>query len=133
MRLSVLTSLAARLRPFAPVGGTICAASPSRKIGLPITIQISSCCKGRPVETKLAVATLENVTDEGAVGLTYIKGLDVNERFATPFQSERDGMQTVSLRGAGSLGIVRGANIAFTSERLIHHSEHGTLTIFESD
>ncbi|UVL43853.1 alginate export family protein [Pseudomonas moraviensis] len=56
-------------------------------------------------ETKLAVATLENVADEGTLGLTYIKGLDVNERFATPFQSERDGMQTVSLRGAGSLGI----------------------------
>ena len=56
-------------------------------------------------ETKLAVATLEHVADEGALGLTYIKGLDVNERFATPFQSERDGMQTVSLRGAGSLGV----------------------------
>ncbi|VVO95609.1 hypothetical protein PS903_02511 [Pseudomonas fluorescens] len=63
-------------------------------------------------DTKLAVATLEHVADEGTLGLTYIKGLDVDERFATPFQLERDGMQTVSLRGAGSLG-VKNLNLAF--------------------
>lgn len=63
-------------------------------------------------DTKLAVATLEHVADEGTLGLTYIKGLDVDERFATPFQLERDDMQTVSLRGAGSLG-VKNLNLAF--------------------
>lgn len=63
-------------------------------------------------DTELAVATLEHVADEGTLGLTYIKGLDVDERFATPFQLERDGMRTVSLRGAGSLG-VKNLNLAF--------------------
>lgn len=63
-------------------------------------------------DTKLAVATLEHVADEGTLGLTYIKGLDVDERFATPFQLERDGMKTVSLRGAGSLGVTN-LNLAF--------------------
>ncbi len=56
-------------------------------------------------ETELAVATLEHVAEPGTLGLTYIRGLDVNERFATPAQLERDGMDTISLRGVGSLGV----------------------------
>ncbi|HHJ1299624.1 hypothetical protein D3C76_349780 [compost metagenome] len=63
-------------------------------------------------ETELAVATLEHVAEEGTLGLTYIKGLDVNKRFATPFQAERDGMETASIRGTGSLG-VKDLNLAF--------------------
>lgn len=63
-------------------------------------------------ETELAVATLEHVADEGTLGLTYIKGLDVNKRFATPFQVERDGMETASIRGTGSLG-EKDLNLAF--------------------
>lgn len=63
-------------------------------------------------ETELAVATMEHVADEGTLGLTYIRGLDVNKRFASPFQLERDGMETVSIRGTGSLGI-EDLNLAF--------------------
>jgi len=63
-------------------------------------------------DTKLAIATLEHVTEPGTLGLTYIHGLDVNERFATPAQLERDGMDTVSIRGTGSLG-VKNLNLAF--------------------
>lgn len=63
-------------------------------------------------DTEMAVATLEHVGEPGTLGLTYIRGLDVNERFATPAQLERDGMDTVSLRGVGSLG-VKNLNLAF--------------------
>lgn len=63
-------------------------------------------------ETELAIATLEHVAEPGTLGLTYIRGLDVNERFATSAQIERDGMDTVSLRGTGSLG-VENLNLSF--------------------
>lgn len=63
-------------------------------------------------ETEMAIATLEHVAEAGTLGLTYIRGLDVNERFATPAQLERDGMDTVSLRGVGSLG-VENLNLSF--------------------
>lgn len=63
-------------------------------------------------DTKLAAATLEHIAELGTLGLTYIHGLDVNKRFATPAQLERDGMDTVSLRGTGSLG-VKNLNLAF--------------------
>lgn len=63
-------------------------------------------------ETEMAIATLEHVAEPGTLGLTYIRGLDVNERFATPAQLERDDMDTVSLRGTGSLG-VENLNLSF--------------------
>lgn len=63
-------------------------------------------------ETELAIATLEHIAEPGTLGLTYIRGLDVNERFATSAQIERDGMDTVSLRGTGSLG-VENLNLSF--------------------
>lgn len=56
-------------------------------------------------ETELGIATLEHVNELGTVGITYIRGLDVNERYATPSQLERDGMNVASIRGVGSLGI----------------------------
>lgn len=63
-------------------------------------------------ETELAIATLEHVAEPGTLGLTWIRGLDVNEHFASAAQAERDGMDTVSLRGAGGLG-VDNLNLAF--------------------
>jgi hypothetical protein len=63
-------------------------------------------------ETELAIATLEHVAEPGTLGLTYVRSLNVNERFATPAQLERDGMDTVSLRGVGSLG-VENLNLSF--------------------
>ncbi|CAD5110270.1 alginate export family protein [Zestomonas carbonaria] len=57
-------------------------------------------------ETELAIATLEHVAEPGTLGLTWIRGLDVNQRFAEIMGlEERDGMDTVSLRGSGSLGV----------------------------
>lgn len=63
-------------------------------------------------ETELAIATLEHVGEPGTLGLTWIRGLDVNQRYASPFLAERDDLDTVSLRGAGGLG-VENLNLAF--------------------
>ena len=63
-------------------------------------------------ETELAAATLEHVGTAGTLGLTWIHGLDVNERFATAAQLERKDMDTVSVRGSGGLG-VENLNLAF--------------------
>lgn len=57
------------------------------------------------VEKKLGISTLRHVAAESTLGLPYIKGLDVNERYIPPFQLERDDMQTVSPGGGSSLGV----------------------------
>ncbi|WP_225790701.1 alginate export family protein [Pseudomonas sp. Marseille-P8916] len=57
-------------------------------------------------DTSLAVANLEHVNDTGTLGLSWIRGLDVDQRYARIMGLEhRDGMDTVSLRGRGSLGV----------------------------
>ncbi|WP_262880211.1 alginate export family protein [Pseudomonas paralcaligenes] len=57
-------------------------------------------------ETELAIANLEHVDELGTLGLTWIHGLGVNQRFAEIIGlEERDGMDTVSLRGSGGLGV----------------------------
>ncbi|MCK9801390.1 alginate export family protein [Pseudomonas sp. MAFF 302030] len=56
-------------------------------------------------ETELSVATLEHIAEPGTLGLTYIRTSDINEHFATPAQLTREGMETMSLRGRGSLGV----------------------------
>ncbi|MBK4997803.1 hypothetical protein IAE37_000079 [Pseudomonas sp. S31] len=57
-------------------------------------------------DTSLAVGNLEHVGDAGTVGLSWIHGLDVDQRYASLLGLEdRDGMDTVSLRGRGSLGV----------------------------
>lgn len=63
-------------------------------------------------ETELTIATLEHIAEPGTLGLTYIRTSDVNERFATPAQLSREGMETISLRGNGSLG-VKDLNLSF--------------------
>lgn len=63
-------------------------------------------------ETELAVVNAEYIGQLGTLGTTYIKGIDVNPDYATPAQLERDGMETVSMRGKGSLG-VDNLNLAF--------------------
>jgi len=56
-------------------------------------------------DTSLAVANLEHVADAGTVGVSWIRGLDVDPRYAQIMGLEhRDGMDTVSLRGRGNLG-----------------------------
>ncbi|MFJ9992055.1 hypothetical protein ACIQSO_15055 [Pseudomonas putida] len=57
-------------------------------------------------DSSMAVANLEHVGDAGTVGLSWIHGLDVDRRYARIMGLEhRDGMDTVSLRGRGSLGV----------------------------
>ncbi|MBM7062948.1 hypothetical protein JQX08_19705 [Pseudomonas sp. UL073] len=56
-------------------------------------------------KTEMYVATLEHVAEAGTVGLTYIDTTDVDEQYASPFQLERDGMKTYSVRAAGNAGV----------------------------
>ncbi|WP_422402577.1 hypothetical protein [Pseudomonas sp. GZD-209] len=57
-------------------------------------------------DSSMAVANLEHVADAGTVGLSWIHGLDVDRRYAEILGLEhRDGMDTVSLRGRGNLGV----------------------------
>lgn len=57
-------------------------------------------------ETELAIGNLEHVAEFGTLGLTWIHGLDVNQRYAQILGLEhRDGMDTLSLRGSSSLGV----------------------------
>ncbi len=63
-------------------------------------------------ETELAAGTLDYTSYAGTLGLTWVHGLDVNQRWATPIQSERDNLNVYSIRGEGSAGI-ENANFAF--------------------
>ena len=57
-------------------------------------------------ETELAVANLEQVGELGTLGLSWIRGLDVDQRYAEILGlQERDDMDTFSLRGRGGLGV----------------------------
>lgn len=55
---------------------------------------------------ELAAATLDYTVPEGTVGLTVIKGLNIDERYAiSPDRFERKGMKVYSVRAEGSAGI----------------------------
>lgn len=57
-------------------------------------------------DTELAVANIEHISDAGTLGLSWIHGMDVDQRYASILAlEERDGMDTISLRGRSSLGI----------------------------
>lgn len=75
--------------------------------------------------TELAAGTLAYTEARGTLALDYIHGLDVDERWASPFQQERDGMDIFSVRGAGNAGI-ENANFAF--ERAWQDKDSGTET-----
>jgi len=55
--------------------------------------------------TEMAAGTLEYTTAPGTLGLTYIHGIDVDERFANDLQKQRKGMNLYSVRGVGNAGI----------------------------
>ncbi len=77
--------------------------------------------------TELSVAVLEHVAAPGTLGLTWIHGIDVDKRYAIiPSRLEREGMDTVSLRGAGGLG-VENLNLSFeyANQELDHSHESG--------
>ncbi|WP_295474613.1 hypothetical protein [uncultured Pseudomonas sp.] len=56
-------------------------------------------------KTEMAAGTLEYSAAPGTLGLTWIHGLGVDDRYASDFQRQRDGMDIYSLRGAGNAGI----------------------------
>ncbi|MDR2188282.1 MAG: alginate export family protein [Azonexus sp.] len=64
-------------------------------------------------DTEMGVGVLEYVAPQGTLGLTWIHGIDVDKKY-TFIESRlaRDGMDTVSLRGAGNLG-VENLNLSF--------------------
>jgi hypothetical protein len=56
-------------------------------------------------ETELTAATLDYTAKAGTLGLTWIHGIDVNDRWASDFQKQRKGMDVYSIRGEGDAGI----------------------------
>ncbi|MBT8765074.1 alginate export family protein [Metapseudomonas boanensis] len=54
---------------------------------------------------EMLVGTLEHVADAGMIGLTAIDIRDIDEQYASPFQAERAGLKTYSLRGQGNAGV----------------------------
>ena len=54
---------------------------------------------------ELGIAVLERGDEHATFGLTYIKGLGVDESLANSFSAQRDGLEVVSLRGQGDFGI----------------------------
>ncbi|PQP04282.1 hypothetical protein C5612_09785 [Pseudomonas frederiksbergensis] len=63
-------------------------------------------------KTEMAASTLEYTAAPGTLGLTYIHGIDVDDRYASDFQKQREGMNIYSLRGAGNGGI-ENAHLSF--------------------
>lgn len=63
-------------------------------------------------ETELAAGTLDYTAKAGTLGLTWVHGLDVNDRWASDFQRQRKGMNVYSVRGEGNAGI-ENASLAF--------------------
>ncbi len=56
-------------------------------------------------ETELAAGTLDYTAQPGTIGLTWIHGIDVSDRWASDFQRQRQGMNIYSVRGEGDAGI----------------------------
>lgn len=54
---------------------------------------------------ELGIAVLEHGDEHATLGLTYIKGLGVDERLANAFSRQRDGLEVTSVRGQGDLGV----------------------------
>lgn len=66
--------------------------------------------------TEIAATTLGYTSEQGFVEFSYLKGLDVDEQWASPAVAERDGMNIYSLRASGNAGI-ENANFAFEYAR----------------
>jgi hypothetical protein len=76
-------------------------------------------------KTELAAGTLDYTASAGTIGLTYIRGLDVDARYASPSQLERKNMNVYSIRGEGDAGI---KNAQFAFEYAEQHKNSGTNT-----
>lgn len=74
-------------------------------------------------DTELAIGNIEHVGELGTLGLTWIHGLDVNQRYAAIMGLEdRDGMDTVSVRGRGGLGV---ENLELAGEYVTQDKDSG--------
>ncbi|MDZ5602825.1 hypothetical protein SJI00_08565 [Pseudomonas sp. RP23018S] len=73
--------------------------------------------------TEMAAGTLDYTHALGTLGVTYIHGLDVDDRWASDFQRQRDGMNVYSLRGEGSLGV---PDTTFAFEYARQHPRSGS-------
>lgn len=73
-------------------------------------------------KTELAVGTLDYTGSAGTLGLTYIQGLDVDARYASPAQMEREDIKVYSLRGEGNAGF---ENTRFAFEYARQHKPSG--------
>lgn len=63
-------------------------------------------------KAEVAAATLDYRTPIGSIGSTYVRGLDVDERYAFAERLERKGLDAYSIRGQGNAGIEH-ADFAF--------------------
>ncbi|MHC6225453.1 alginate export family protein [Pseudomonas sp. X10] len=74
-------------------------------------------------DTALAIGNLEHISEAGTFGLSWIHGLDVDQRYAAIMGlEERDGMDTVSLRGRSSLGV---KNLEVAAEYVTQDKDSG--------
>ncbi|KIL02725.1 hypothetical protein QX25_20650 [Stutzerimonas stutzeri] len=74
-------------------------------------------------EAELAVLNLEHVAEAGTLGVSWIRGLDVEQRYAEILGLEqRDGMDTLSLRGRGNLGV---ENLQLAAEYVTQDKSEG--------
>ncbi|WP_028696313.1 hypothetical protein [Pseudomonas cremoricolorata] len=67
-------------------------------------------------KTEMAVATVDYSTPIGSLGSTYVRGLDVDQRYVFGDRGERKGMNIYSIRGQGNAGIDN-ADFAFEVAR----------------
>ncbi|WP_321853775.1 MULTISPECIES: alginate export family protein [Burkholderia cepacia complex] len=64
-------------------------------------------------DTELVAGTLDYTAAEGTLGLTFVHGLGIDDRYlASPSRLDRKGMNTYSVRGEGNAGI-HDADFAF--------------------
>lgn len=74
-------------------------------------------------KTKLHVANVEHITESSTVGATFIKGHDVDKKYADDFQLQRKGMKAYSLRGNSGFGI---ENLDLAAEYVWQRKKHAT-------
>ncbi|KIQ57134.1 hypothetical protein [Pseudomonas fluorescens] len=74
-------------------------------------------------ETELAAGTLDYTAKAGTLGLTWVHGIDVDDRWASDFQRQRKGLDVYSLRGEGDAGI---ENASFAFEYAWQDKDAGT-------
>ncbi|MDH0756166.1 alginate export family protein [Pseudomonas juntendi] len=77
-----------------------------------------------PIQAKMEMAfsTLDYSSELGLVGLTFLRGLDVDKRFATESQLAREDMKVYSIRAQGSAGL---ENVFLSSELAFQKKSDG--------